>query len=186
MRYPIFLTTIFFAGLCHAGSTAAIDEQSPHQVPPIGSTLQLHRSLAIPADDAGVTIQDGKESGSTWQLNQYRTHCDFELKSRSDRPRTVAPQTFTITRVVRDYENVMLQGPVQVAAVGFHAGVDGGPPMENNMLIMYLAASTDLDVLRMTCQHWMDASTDTPVTIADVRVALGDLFTLTLASGQAR
>jgi hypothetical protein len=160
--------------------------QSPHKVPPVGTTLQLHEELIIPAGEASVMIQDGVIQPSSWRLNQYRPHCEFELNSVSKTARHVPPQTFTVTRALRDYENVMRDRPVQLAAQGHTGGMLGasadnnGQPFEINMLIMYLRAETDIDVLRMTCQAWIDAATDEEITIADVRTALGEMFTLKL------
>ncbi|MGD9000084.1 MAG: hypothetical protein PVF75_06695 [Granulosicoccaceae bacterium] len=165
--------------------------QTPYEVPPVGTTLQLHEELIIPAGEASVMIQDGAVQPSTWRLNQYRPHCDFELNSVADTARRVPPQIFTVTRALRDYENVMRDQPVRLAGRERISGVLGaregnGPPLENNMLIMYLRAETDIDVLRMTCQVWIDAATDEAITIADVRGTLGELFTLKLPGAGTR
>jgi hypothetical protein len=185
MKHSYLLFVLLLLSGCQ--STFIEYRQSSFAIPPVGSTLQLHQELTIPAGKAAVTIQDGAIQTSSWRLDQYRPHCEFELNSVSETARHVAPQTFTIIRALRDFENVMRDQPVRLAGRGQFSGVLGktdtgnGSPMENNMLIMYLRAESDIDVLRMTCQVWIDPATDNDISIADVHGALGGLFTLKLA-----
>jgi hypothetical protein len=151
------------------------DIGSPFFSPPAGSQLRLTRPLTIPANDAGVFIQYGKPQYSVWQPDRYYPSCDFELRTRSSHERVVEPDTFTVTRTVRETENVML-APAIVAS----HDTGNGAPHENYMTILYLHSDKQPDVFRMTCQHWEDPSDAQHLTIKQIRQALGDLFTLTL------
>lgn len=155
------------------------DVNSPFFFPPVGSQLRLTQPLTIPADDAGVFIQYGKPQYSNWRLNQYYPHCDFEVYTRADHERIIQPDTFTVTRAVRETENVSL-APATVADIGSSAG----PPHENYMTVLYLHSDKQPDVFRMTCQQWEDPSQGDHLTVKQIRQALGDLFILTLAGGE--
>jgi hypothetical protein len=156
-------------------------EDSPLISPQAGSMLHLNRPLRIAAHNASVIIRDGKPEYSYFRLGgAYYPHCDFELRTRAKVERVVEPDIFTVTRVVREIENVML-APVVVASS------DGanGPPHENYMTILYLHSDRQPDVLRMTCQHWEDPNDGQHLTIKQIRQALGDLFTLQLAGNDS-
>lgn len=156
------------------------DIGSPFFSPPAGSQLRLTRPLTIPANDAGVFIQDGKPQYSSWRLNRYYPHCDFELHTRASQERVIEPDTFTVIRTVRATENVLL-APAIVASFG---GSGDGPPGENYMTTLYLHSDRQADVFRMTCQHWEDPSEGKHLTVQQIRQTLGDLFVLTIAGGE--
>ena len=167
------------------------DINSPFFSPPAGSQLRLTRPLTIPANDAGVFIQYGKPQYSVWQPDQYYPNCDFELRTRASHERVVEPDTFTVTRTVREIENVMLP-PAVVASHDTGNGAPdenymtahdtgNGAPNENYMTVLYLHSDKQPDVFRMTCQHWEAPIDAQHLTIKQIRQALGDLFTLTLS-----
>jgi hypothetical protein len=151
-------------------------EESPSISPRAGSTLHLNRPLRIAANNASVIIRDGKPEYSYFRLGAYHPNCDFELRTRAKVERIIEPDVFTITRVARETENVML-APAVVAS----SGISNGAPHENYMTILYLHSDRQPDVFRMTCQHWEDPSEGQHLTIKQIRQALGDLFTLTLS-----
>ena len=155
------------------------NEDSPLYAPPTGSLLRLLAPLHIKADKTSVIIQNGEPVYSYWNVNTYYPHCDFELHTLATSERVIQPDVFTITRVVRDYEYVML-APVVVAGIG----TSGAPPLENFMTIMYLQSDKQPDVMRITCQHWGDPSLDDHLTINEIHKALGKLFKLELVARQ--
>ena len=152
------------------------DINSPFFSPPVGSQLRLTQPLTIPANDAGVFIQNGKPQYSGWQLDKYYPNCDFELRTRASYERVVEPDSFTVTRTVRETENVSLM-PAIVAARIKH----NGAPHENYMTVLYLHSDKQPDVFRMTCQHWEDPSQGDHLTVKQMRQTLGELFILELA-----
>ena len=102
------------------------DISSPFFSPPAGSTLRLTRQLTIPANDAGVMIQYGQPQYSSWKLDQYYPHCDFELRTRAPRQQVVEPDTFTVTRTVREIENVLLAPAMLASSASAAATISSG------------------------------------------------------------
>jgi len=177
----LIITALLAGQLTACSFTPEPGPDSVFYSPPVGSQLRLNVAITIPAHDTDIYIQDGKVQSSYWSVDAYYPHCNFELRTRTAVARQVEPDTFIITRVVRDIENVLLNNPVRVA--GFGSG-DTAPPHEDYMVIMDLRSDTQSDVMRMTCQHWEDPNEGNHLTINEMRKALGKLFTLTLASNK--
>ena len=152
------------------------DVNSTFYSPPAGSKLQLHSALTIPANNTEVYIQDGKVISSYWSIDAYYPNCNFELRERAEVKRRVQPDTFTIFRVVRNTENVMLGTPTVVAS----SSSGNGAPNVDFMIIMDLHSERQPGVMRITCRQWEDPSDGNHLSIVQIRKTLGDLFTLRL------
>lgn len=178
MKYPLQLTLLNLLIICLASCAyqAPKDINSSYYVPPVGSKLRLHSALIIPANDTQIRIQYGKVISSSWDLDAYYPNCNFELRKRAEVARTIQPDTFIISRVTRDTENVMLHSPRVVAS----SSGDGAPSVDY-ITIMDLSSARQPDVMRLTCQHWEDPSDSYHLSIKQIRKTLGELFTLTLA-----
>lgn len=179
MKYPLQLTllNLLIISLASCAYQPPKDINSSYYAPPVGSKLQLHSALIIPANDTQVRIQDGKVIHSSWDLDFYYPNCDFELYERAEVKREVTPDTFVISRVVRGFEDVLLHTPTVIAS----SSGGGGAPNVDYMTIMDLYSPRQPDVFRLTCQHWEDPSDSYHLSIKQIRKTLGDLFTLTLA-----
>jgi len=185
MRYSIriLIISIFVASFNGCAYQPPKDTNSSFYSPPVGSQLQLHDTLTIPANDTQVRIQGGKIINSSWSLDAYYPNCNFELRPIASVERIVHPDTFVISRVIRDTENVMLTSPAIVARAGAisRSGSSGnGAPSVNYMTIMDLHSPRQPDVMRLTCQHWEDPSDSRHLSITQIREVLGNLFTLSL------
>jgi hypothetical protein len=171
------LTLITLTGC--AALTPEPSPQSPYYPPPVGSLLVLQRQLEIPADRVSIHIQDGqlRDYGA---LNRYRGYCKLEMWSRVDAPRTLAPDTFRITRVARESRAVGLESPLRVASrlAGFDP--NDGPIAHVMSTEMYLNSERQPDVYRMTCSHWGEAVFPAHLSIEQMRTALGGMFRLKL------
>ena len=157
-------------------------EQSPYYPVPVGSKLVLNQPLHFAADDVSLFVQ-GERVGY-FSANKYYPHCKFELWTRLDKPRTIEPDTFTITRVSREsrYTQREMSPTVMKAAWRmFSRGDQGGASYEITSWVMYLHSDKQPDVYRITCEHWQEPIEATPLSIAEIRQALGDVFTLELA-----
>jgi len=172
----VLVISILVASFNGCAYQAPKDISSSYYAPPVGSKLQLHSALIIPANDTQVRIQDGKVISSSWDLDAYYPNCNFELHTRAEVARTVQPDTFMISRVIRDTENVMLHSPRVVARSS-----ENGAPNVDYITIMDLSSPRQPDVMRLTCQHWEDPSDSYHLSIRQIRKTLGSLFTLTLA-----
>jgi len=178
MKYSMHLSVVglLAIGLTGCSYQAPKDIGSSFYSPPVGSTLTLNQSIEIPANNTQVRIQDGKIIKSYWSLDAYYPNCNFELRDIAPVERTVKPDTFNISRVIRDTENVMLNRPTVVAGSG-----DGGPPTVDYMTIMELYSANQPDVVRISCQHWNEANDGEHLNIKQIRKTLGDIFTLSLS-----
>jgi hypothetical protein len=157
-------------------------ENSPYYPVPVGSKLVLNQPLDFPADDVSLFIQ-GKPL-SYFSANKYYAYCKFELWTRLDKARTIQPDTFTITRVSRESRYTQREtNPAVMKAAWRTASRDdsGGIGYEITSWVMYLHSDKQPDVYRITCEHWQDPNEATPLSIAEMRKAFGDVFTLELA-----
>ena len=175
MPRQLLLLTSLLGLLAGCQSAPVKDIHSPFYAPPVGSILQLHTPIDMPANELSVIIQYGKIQPSSWQLDQYAPHCDFELRDRHGSSPRVEPDRFVITRVIQDTENVLLT-PLQLAGLG----ANGAPPLEEYQVIMYLHSDKQPNVFRMTCKHWSDPNDAEHLSIVKIREALGKMFSLVL------
>lgn len=175
-RYLLWLFVLAFAGCAVTPSP-----DSPHTRVPVGSRLVLTQPLTIPPRAVATYIQDGRAL-NYGAVDRYYPHCKFELYDLADERRTVAPDTFTVTRVVRDTLEVQAPTLQRFAAVagGFAGfGEDGGAPIAlENQTILYIESSRQPGVYRLTCNYWDQPFESRHLTINEIRTALGDLIRL--------
>lgn len=156
-------------------------ENSPYYPVPVGSKLVLNEPLTFPAGDVSLYVQ-GKPL-SYFGANKYYAYCKFELWTRLDKARTIQPDTFTITRVSRESRYTRRQTPSTMTAAYRTVSRDdsGGVGYETTSWVMYLHSDKQPDVYRITCEHWQEPIEARPLSIAEMRTAFGDVFTLELA-----
>ena len=175
--FQAFSIALLGLGLTACAYQPPKDINSSFYAPPVGAQLQLNSSLTIAANEAEARIQDGKHINTYWNLDTYYANCTIELRDLANVERTIEPDTFTITGVIQDTENVMLHTPTIVASAG---SGDGGPPLVDYMTIMTLHSDKQPDVTKMSCQNWNEANDGEHLSIVQIRKTLGDLFTLRL------
>ena len=142
----------------------------------VGATFTLNRQITIPPDMTSVYLQNGKISG-TRDIDFYYSNCKFELYTISESERTVQPDTFVVTRIIDDSEASL--NNLHFASLALVRG--DGPIFLNYLTMMYLKSEKQPDVYRITCQNWDDVADGKYLSIDQMRKALGDVFTLTLA-----
>ena len=160
------------------------DESSVYYAVPVGSRLTLHQTITIEGDRVAVYVQDGELMPYN-KIYKGRPNCKFEVYKMSELPRTVMPDVFEITRVVDELEVTSLRRSEPLALLDEAAG---GRPLMVAMLsftevvsyatMMTLASEKQKDVYRLTCQYWGDELEDKYLSIADMRMAMGDIFSL--------
>ncbi|MBT8129592.1 MAG: hypothetical protein HKO86_06835 [Gammaproteobacteria bacterium] len=161
---------------CESSQTVR-DEDSQYYSVPLGSTFALNTGITIQPDNTSVYLQFGNIE-TVGNIDFYKPHCKFELYTISEQARQVEPDTFTVTRIVDQREDVSLEWPRYAAlAMG---GYDG-PVHLTYSTTMYLDSKMQPDVFRMTCKRWDWPATGEYLSINEMRQALGDYFTLTLA-----
>ena len=155
------------------------DQSSPFYSFPAGSTLVLHQQLSIGRDQVSVYVQNGEVLAEK-ALDRYKPNCKFEIYTMSEQERTVQPGSFEVIKVVDEIETSMLPGQLQLASGNFMLGygVLDKSYIYNYATMMYLHSDVQKDVFRMTCQHWEDMMDDRYLTLAQMRQAMGDVFSL--------
>lgn len=174
------LSVVSFLSAC-AGQDVK-DKDSQFFSVPLGSTFTLTREILIQPDNTSVYLQNG-QVGAARGVDFYRPHCKFELFTISTEARTVKPDTFTVIRIVDQREDVSLAWP-SYAGLGLAYG--DGPLHLTYSTAMYLESSIQPDVFRMDCKRWDDPVIGEYLSINEMRQALGDYFTLTLADQSGR
>jgi hypothetical protein len=155
------------------------DEDSQFYSISVGSTFTLNREITIQPDNTSVYLQFGKLELSK-NVDFYKPHCVFELYTISEKARVVRPDTFVITKIIDQREDVSLSRPTY-AGLGIGIGYGDGPVHLTFATTMYLESKIQPDVYRMTCKRWDWPSIGEYLSINEMRQALGDYFTLKLA-----
>lgn len=151
-------------------------------IPP-GSTLTLNRPVQVPLDQARVFFRDGQVSSAG--ANQG-PGCGLEVRALSrNAPQTIAPQTFQVSRVQLYWAEVahrVRPGAVRLQLA--EVGGGGGSPMIQEGYHFWLQGR-DTNVMRLTCLGMLDEMWKSrPITLDEIRHALGDLATLRVAPVQ--
>jgi hypothetical protein len=158
------------------------DEDSPLMRIAPGSTITLHEALTVPAGHARVFMQNGKVRAKT-RLDRYRPHCNFEVRSVSDGSLRIEPDTFVVTKIIEDEEEVVSrQQPLRLA--GWEMTGGDALPMVTRLVRHRLHSQRQPQVMRLTCHGGFDDpwEVDYP-SISEIRRALGERATLKLAAG---
>lgn len=157
MRITIVFGVALFLGACQATGGRTAD----WTVPP-GSRLVLNKALTIPAHTGYITLQGGRMVANQ-AIDSYYPNCDFQLRTKSGKPQTLKPGSFTITRVS------MGDNPAS------------GRDIRNYYTEMRLHSEAQPQVYYLKCQQWSNyLESFDYVTVAEIRTALGEYFTLEL------
>jgi len=180
MKYRIALIALLGLAACRPPGSYPID--SPWYQPPAGSQLVLNQAVEIPPDSATLRFQFGRIVPA---VNDFETHCVFELTTVKETPQRVEPDTFRVTKVRSGsgIHRAARQTPGLMKARWVFD--DGGPTRYYYQTEMFLRSERQPRVLMLTCQHaWETGSSSfeyqRPPTVAEMRRALGDYFTLKL------
>lgn len=145
-----------------------------------GATLVLHEALPFEPGQVSLFIQHGKLLPSLKGVKVYQPYCKFELWTRQNQARQVAPDRFTVKKVVRDY--FLVQGepaPLRKAALR-PVSDDWGRSTEIDSTLLYLHSDSQPDVYRLTCEHWNDVSDAVYLSPEQIQATLGERFSLEL------
>ena len=179
MNKFIISTGFISAALLSACDNSQVvkDENSQFYSVTPGSTFTLNREVTIQPDNTSIYLQNGKIE-LVKNIDFYKPNCKFELYTISEQARQVKPDTFVVTKVVDQSEDVSAKWPTY-AGLGMALG--DGPVHLTFSTTMYLESKLQPDVFRMSCKRWDWPATGEYLSINEMRQALGDYFTLTLA-----
>ena len=179
MNKFIISTGFISAALLSACDNSQVvkDENSQFYSVTPGSTFTLNREVTIQPDNTSIYLQNGKIE-LVKNIDFYKPNCKFELYTISEQARQVKPDTFVVTKVVDQSEDVSAKWPTY-AGLGMALG--DGPVHLTFSTTMYLESKLQPDVFRMSCKRWDWPATGEYLSINEMRQALGDYFTPTLA-----
>ena len=168
------------AAACSQSRWVKPDPASHYYLPPVGTQVELKRPLTVPPGHTRVFLQGGKVSQG---LDQYAPNCNFEIRTLSEQPQVISPETFLVVKVQRLTEEVVqLNRPLLVASRGFAGlGRDGGQPMIVQGVHLWFGSDIQPGVMRMTCRGAFDDPWDVEwPSINEMRTALGDYARIVL------
>ncbi|NOX09109.1 MAG: hypothetical protein GXP22_06425 [Gammaproteobacteria bacterium] len=151
-------------------------ETSPHYRISTDAQLVLHRALTIPAKSVRVRVQGGRvmKMGS---IDIYYPYCELEVNTLSQEDQLIQPDRFTIYKVNREEQYSSLDR--RLAAINHGAdNILGYVSIIGYANEYYLRSVRQPDVTRLTCLHWMDPGDGYYPSLAEVKQALGSVFTL--------
>jgi len=158
---------------------------------PVGSTVRLTAPIEVPPNRAYVYIANGQ----VMPFKNYNTvdarkpYCRFGFAKADDRARQIQPDTFRITKIVEwedyhgklgnpqwarlDLADVSIRGGFQFGVLDFN---DGGPSIIMYATIMTLHSDQQPVVNELVCGHWDEQGIVEPLTLTEMRTALGNLI----------
>jgi len=160
MRLLALVVTVIALSACQGAAeyAQALAESSV----PVGSRLILNQSLSIPSDTAHVRLQSG-EIRSAGAIKQYYPNCNFRLRTRTDAPQKLEPDTFIIFKVE------------------YGKDIVAGDNVQRYYSEMHLRSEKQPNVFMLACQQWNKPPDSSYVTVDQIRVVLGEIFILELA-----
>jgi hypothetical protein len=168
------------------------NEHSPAFRVPSGSRLVLQKQVVVPAWQNQVYFQDGRDM--LWRsVNIYRPYCTLKTAYRQEVDRVIQPDTFTVKQSAteRFFKQVRLRHgnppvlPVSTGQTLLAASAresQGAMDYEVVAIVMTLGSGAQPEVVSMICADWGLPQDSAHITVAKIRSALGDYFTLELPS----
>jgi len=181
MKIPLLVLLALALTACQ--TTSEFPVSSPYFQIPVGSRLVLHQPIEIPPTAATVRLQFGKIVSRS-HTQEFEPVCIFESKLVGKTAQRIVPDSFEITRVRRDSSSLSAQAAPSTGLIKAFWRDDAGSSRQYYKTEMFLRSTKQPQILYMTCQQAWEpgGSLDLrPLTIAEIRQALGDYFSLRLA-----
>jgi hypothetical protein len=178
-RLSCSLALLFVLAGC--GTTGQYGVDSPYYHYPDGVRLTLNQPLEITPDSATVRLQYGQVVARNG-VHEQDPYCIFELSTVAEGPQRVKSDEFSVTRVRRSTSTIARSEILQTGLIRVSMGSDSsGPTNYYYKTEFFLHSDSQPNVLLMTCQSNQNY---TPLkrylTVAEIRQALGTIFTLSL------
>lgn len=181
MKRLLAMLLVPLLSACTQHAVVNNDLDYPYNLPPVGSTLTLNKTVSVPAGEVRVFLQHGEVFRKS-DFDRYEPSCSLELRKLADVPRSIEPDQFIVTKVQRLMQQVVFnRGPHSgLMKVGLDDG--GGKPMVVHGYHLWLGSDNQPDVMRMTCRGFFDdINRAEPPSLKDVMKSLGDFAELKLA-----
>lgn len=170
---------VLSAALAAAGcaAPAVVDEQSRLYPPPVGTVIELHKDLTVAPDSARVTIQRGAVAAA---VHPFDIWCQLEVDDVFPVEQIVRADTFTVYKVSRETDQVVMRGALQMVA-GTDSSYGGGSSDVTQIWHLWLKSTLQPNVRRLSCGGSFEPPHDAEYpSLIEIRAALGEVATLRL------
>ena len=186
MKKNIILILLFL--ISSACSMPSYTPTTIKELLPVGSIMQLTQPIEIPAGRSFVYIAGGRVAPFTNinPVNVYLPYCKLHLRHPAASDYQVKPGQFKVTKIVEweDYHGSIDTrkfsrttgegGLIKVRRAAFRD--DAGPSTIMYATIMSLSSPTQPEVKELVCGHQDDQGIVEPLTLKEMKSALGNLI----------
>lgn len=157
--------------------------------PPVGTVVELHTNLQVPAGRSQAYIQQGKTILSKSKVESYLPWCEFRISRSAEDMQSnfvIDKATFVVAASHRaiDYSAIeRLMQPMLLAGrerILWPAHPEAS--MENMATYMRLKPTQQPQVAAVVCMIFSDALSVNHLTLREIRSTLGDIATIQLPS----
>ena len=175
---------------------AYIPDPSIKNTLPIGSTLQLTKTIIIPADRSYMYIANGelKKLKNYNTVNIYYPYCTIHFHKESSQAREIKPDDFEVTKIVeweRDFGSILNNknkfvkrdngGFIKTSLLARDVA---GPSIVMYATILSLRSTKQPEVEELVCGYWDDPWKDKFLTLIEMKSALGELIIIKSATAK--
>lgn len=158
-----------------------VESDAPYRIPN-NSLLILNKTITFPAQTVAIYLQNGAITQPN-SIDNYNPFCILELKKRPNKSIQISPDKFQIIKANYHYEFGMAYP--HYASTSIIIG-DANPSHLEYETELLLFSSSQKNVSKLTCKHWIDPMHARFVTTKEIRQVLGRLFTLNLENDPRR
>lgn len=156
---------------------------------PVGSTLRLTQKLIIPKDRTFIYIANGKVAPlkNYNTVDIYEPYCMIYVNKEASYQQEILPGEFKVTNIIeweRNFSGLNIRNVTSkygkksgLIKTGY-AGDDGGPSIVMYATIISLHSEQQRNVKKLVCGHWNDPHEIEPLTLKEMKSALGDLIVI--------
>lgn len=159
---------------------------------PVGSILNLTltQPLDIPINRSFIYIANGKVAllKNFNTVDVYEPYCMFRLHKEVTQAHLVLPDQFEVTKIIewegyysindyRKFAHKIIRSGGLIKA-GFVNDNESGSNIIRYATILSLYSNKQPDVKELVCGHWDEQSLVEPLTLEEMKTALGSLITI--------
>ena len=174
ISYKLFIPFLLVISSC--STEIVIDHDSYKYSVPVGSKLILNQKITIAANQGRTFFQNGKELKNK-DVDIYYPHCSITTHKIVNSERVIHADSFEIYKIIDDEEYA--QRNVYYASIFFMAD-NYGPSITGLVSYYYLRSKAKQDIRTLECLQWNSPGDNKYLSINEVKIALGNIFTLQL------
>jgi len=191
MKKIIILLSFFLTSAC--SMPISIPSDSIKNRLPVGSILRLTQTITIPADRSYMYIANGelKQLKNYNTVDIYHPYCTIHFHKESTQKRQIKPDSFEVIkieewerdfgRILNKYQRYVKGGGARFIKTSSDAG---GPSIVMHATIISLRSKNQPEVNELVCGHWNDAWELNPLTLQEMKSALGGLIVISATNAK--